>query len=49
MEINSSFLLVSELEIVSETTKETKPGGSRQLVPRGDHANAAENAAWPTA
>lgn len=26
-ETNSSFFLVSELEIVSETTKETKTGG----------------------
>lgn len=48
-EINSSFFLVSKLQIVSETTKETKPGGRGQLVPWGDHANAAENSAWPTA
>lgn len=37
------FFLVPALEMVSETTKETKPGGRGQLVPQGDHANAAEN------
>lgn len=44
-EINSSFFLASEPQIVSETIKETKPGGRGQLVPQGDHANTAENSA----
>lgn len=41
--IGNKLLLVPALEMVSETTKETKPGGRGQLVPQGDHANAAEN------